>query len=180
MPGNYQMYHRPEKIGENSTVSIDQIQSSGMFPSDILDDPQKYFADYPLSTETETVISLLKKVQGKPDADVKIYRGTPQPELNPGDWVSLSKEYSAHRYAKPYSENPRSELFEFTVKASQISFTGKSLFENGYFGERKEPNFTAKQKAKFEFGQYRRSAQNPVREASIQASREKINKIIIK
>ena len=137
---NYQMYDRPARIGENNAVSIDRILSSGNYPDDILDNPSKYLSDYHKDpVEAELVVKVLREVQGNPDAELTIFRGTPIPELNDGDWVSLSREFVRLRYARPYSENPRAKLYAFTVKASQVSFTGKSLFEYGYFGETVSP-----------------------------------------
>ncbi len=132
---NYQMYDRPAVPGEGRAVSIDRILSCGNFPADIFDNPKAYFADFFLDPEGgKEVCEALKEVQGNPDAKITIYRGAPAPELNYGDWVSLSKGFVARRYARPYSENPRNRLYSFTARASEISFGGKSLFENGYFG----------------------------------------------
>ena len=65
--------------------------------------------------------------------EVTVYRGSPAPELNSGDWVTLSESY-AMRYSGKFSENPASKLYSYKVKASELSFDGSSLLENGYFG----------------------------------------------
>lgn len=178
----YQKYdYRPKQIGEGKTTSLDSIISSGNFADDILDNLEKYLYDHSYGYNNEELYDLLRSVQGKPDAEITVYRGTPRPELNNGDWISLSKDYVARRFAGASAMDSRAEIFEFTVKASEISFNGKSLYENGYFGERREPNLTVRQKALSDFGFYGRKQRDSLgQENSIQASKAKINSLTLK
>lgn len=71
------------------------------------------------------VLKQLNALRGKPDAMVTIYRGVPEgakEEINPGDWVTLSKEAAAD-YGKVISKQ---------VPASHVTASADSLLENGY------------------------------------------------
>lgn len=128
------MAHRPPKIDGTNTVSLDNITNSGLFPNDILENPEKYFADAH-RVDIKDMCDIIKKAQGNPDAEITIYRGSPINELNKGDWVTLSKDY-AKRYAGMMSENPKSKLYKYQVKAKDISFNNSSFIENGYWGDK--------------------------------------------
>ena len=83
----------------------------------------------------DEVVQILRSVQGNPEAEVTIYRGSPSKDLNCGDWVSLSKEYAKKFAGKlsPYAA-PGSKVHTFVVRAKDISFCVNTIFENGYWG----------------------------------------------
>lgn len=81
-------------------------------------------------------IRVPRSVQGRPDAEVTVYRGMPGNALNRGDCVTLSRSY-AEEYAGdgPYSGGSDSRVASFTARASELSFDGDSLYEFGYWGK---------------------------------------------
>jgi len=73
----------------------------------------------------KSVVGLLKKIRGNPDALVTIYRGVPDgaPQtINPGDWITLDKN-AASDYGR---------VVEMKVPASHVTSWADSLLEFGY------------------------------------------------
>ena len=132
-PGNPQKY--PDEV-----ATIDKLSSENFFPKGYVDEIERYIhltkEELPEARkEARKVANILKNLQGKPDEEVTIYRGSPKGELNQGDWVTLSKEY-ASLYAADgiYSGSADSKVYSFTSKAKELSFDGDSIFEFGYWG----------------------------------------------
>lgn len=109
---------------------------NGIFPADMLEHPEYYMESYSRRDVKETVAAL-RRIQGNPDAVVTVYRGAPGDYVNTGDWVSLSRTY-AEQYAGDsfYSGGPDSRVLEIQAKASELTWSGDSWFEFGYFGKR--------------------------------------------
>ena len=110
----------------------------GVFPNDMLDHPEFYLEDARREDVKETVAAL-RRIQGDPDAVVTIYRGAPGDYVNTGDWVTLSRSY-AEEYTGGsfYSGGPDSRLLSIEAKASELTWSGDSWFEFGYWGKRKK------------------------------------------
>lgn len=135
---NYWTYHRPTDSREYPEYRADQVISSGLIPKDAVLHPDKYYPDI-AEYNGKRAAEVLGKIQGHPDALVRVFRGAPSNGvLNTGDWVTFSKEYAA-LYAGngPHSDNPDSAIFSYLVKASDLSFDGDSIYEYGYWGEAK-------------------------------------------
>lgn len=132
---SYFLQHRPGNPLEypDEVATADKIMSSGIFPRDFLEHPE-YYLTMSDAGARETV-RILRDVQGRPDAEVTIYRGAPSPQLNTGDWVTLSRSY-AEQYAGDggYSDNPNSKVYTFKAKAGDLSFDGDDISEFGYWG----------------------------------------------
>ena len=80
----------------------------------------------------KSVVGLLKKIRGNPDALVTIYRGVPDgaPQtINPGDWITLDKN-AASDYGR---------VVEMKVPASHVTSWADSLLEFGYYPPGKKP-----------------------------------------
>ncbi len=80
----------------------------------------------------KSVVGLLKKIRGNPDALVTIYRGVPDgaPQtINPGDWITLDKN-AASDYG---------HVVEMKVPASHVTSWADSLLEFGYYPPGKKP-----------------------------------------
>jgi len=80
----------------------------------------------------KSVVGLLKKIRGNPDALVTIYRGVPDgaPQtINPGDWITLDKN-AASDYGR---------VVEMKVPASHVTSWSDSLLEFGYYPPGKKP-----------------------------------------
>lgn len=120
----------------DEVATADKITTGDYFPSDFLDHPDWYLNMDDERGAWETV-RILRSVQGKPDAEVTVYRGAPKGELNQGDWVTLSKSY-AELYAgdSAYSDNPDSKVYSFKAKASELPFDGDDISEFGCWGKR--------------------------------------------
>lgn len=71
-----------------------------------------YLTNYDLAD-----LSKLKKLQGNPDANVKIYRASPKNELNSGDWVTTSKTY-----ANDIKKQNGGKVYEYTIKAKDLIY----------------------------------------------------------
>ena len=138
----YGLTHRPGNLLEYSdeVASGDKIANGDYFPKDILTHPRDYFPDYGNFKGTEKLLALYKKMQGNPEMEVTIYRGSPSGGvLNTGDWVTLSEEY-AKDYAAGgnYADNPNSKVHSYKAKAKELSFDGDSFYEMGYWGKKQK------------------------------------------
>ncbi len=120
-------YHRPLSFGEST--SIDNVDPC------ILDDCKKYCLDWYLNPKAgDEIVKILRSIQGNPEAEVTIYRGSPSKDLNCGDWVSLSKEYAKKFAGISLYAAPGAKVHTFVARAKDISFCVRSIFENGYWG----------------------------------------------
>lgn len=132
---DYRIQHRPPtrescEIGENEFAYEIGKKIS---PSDYLSNPAMY-QDMSQKSTWEAVMAL-RRIQGRPNAYVTVYRGAPSSELNTGDWVSLSRTY-AEEYAKggPCCDNENSRVHKFRVKAKDLTFECNDMRELGYVG----------------------------------------------
>lgn len=136
---SYRLDHRPGNPLEDpeGVATADKVGSGEFFPDDFLKHPEWYFSLDEIGARES--LDVLRSIQGRPNADVTVYRGAPVGELNQGDWVSLSKTY-ANEYAgdSAYSDNPNSKVYSYKVKASELSFDGDDLSEFGYWGKRQK------------------------------------------
>lgn len=124
---NYRLSHQapgPEEDG--TTISLDQIGSdiNEVFPSDVLKNSKNYGLKH-ASTAATLVVA-----QGHPESESHIWRAVPQgvTTINPGDWVSLSKEY-----AEEEAQMESAQIISATAKASDLWSEGL-LEEWGYQG----------------------------------------------
>jgi hypothetical protein len=87
---------------------------------------QRYFGGGDAFDRAEKqILSLMKKLRGKPDEMVTIYRGVPKDvaAINEGDWVTLLPEVAAEYGPKVISQK---------VPASHVTSWADSLLEFGY------------------------------------------------
>lgn len=73
---------------------------------------------------------VIQKMKGKPNAKVTIYRAVPEniDTINPGDWVSITKEYAIQHIAGDEGY----KVISKDVKAKEIANDGNSIHEFGY------------------------------------------------
>ena len=134
----YQTGHRPSNPEEypGEVATVDRIEEGIFFPPDILKKHREYFPPQEgMGNDAQLTANSLALCQGDPDAEVRIFRGAPSGgELNPGDWVTLSRRYAA-LYAEggPYASEG-AEVYAYTAKTRDISWDGDSIFEFGYWG----------------------------------------------
>lgn len=117
----YQIDHKP-MTKDAGAATLDDLASS--FPEDV------YGKDalrlYGSGDKREVaVLRQLQGLRGKPDAMVTVYRGVPVgvSAINPGDWVTLSKEVAADY----------GNVVSLQVPASHVTAWADSLLEFGYF-----------------------------------------------
>jgi hypothetical protein len=130
---DYRMEHRPNSEGPQAH----DLLSTDMAPRDIYDRPDFYTGD-PGSVGYRESVAALRKIRGKPDATVTIYRASPKNTLNEGDWVSFSKSYSKQH---GMADDPSTDVpvHAFKVKAKDVRWAGDSLEEFGYYPEKPLP-----------------------------------------
>lgn len=122
----YGMSHRPPKDGP----PLHDLMEGGLAPRDIYEAPASWYTGFPeIVSETS---SQIRRCRGNPSCRVSIFRAGPTMELNPGDWVSLSREYAIqHRD----SIDPQTyQSCKFRADAKYIRWAGDDLMEWGYFG----------------------------------------------
>lgn len=125
---DYFMSHRPTESGITADNLIDQKVESPM-PKDMYEHPEWYFQmNEKYSKES---MSVLNKIRNNPDADITIYRATTGNKINPGDWITLSKEYA--KLHNEHSLQGKGNIVEMKVKAKDIQFAGDDINEFGYF-----------------------------------------------
>lgn len=123
----YQINHKP-MTSEGGASTLDDLTQA--FGEDIYGkDALQYFGSG--DAREQAVVKILKSLRGKPDAEVTIYRGVPDGvgKINPGDWVTLSKE-AAEDYA---SQHKGGRIVSMKVPAHHVTGWADSLLEFGYY-----------------------------------------------
>lgn len=91
------------------------------------------YADYGQPFDRESY-NIIRNAKDKPNAPIKIYRAVPKKtditEINPGDWVTGSKQY-AHLHGQSVL-NGDYKILTKTVPAHQLYTDGNSVHEYGY------------------------------------------------
>jgi hypothetical protein len=73
-------------------------------------------------------IETLKKIEGKPDEKIKIYRATPSNEINDGDWVFIDKQHAEDWTKTPFGQQKIGfKVVEMETEAKNVEWTGKNL-----------------------------------------------------
>ena len=108
-----------------------------VFPKDIYShNASKLYPHGADKKQDADTIKLMHSVKGRPDAKVTIYRAVPHHvnEINPGDWVSINKDYAElhgfNRFDNKY------KLLSKEVPAKEV-YTSDSIHEQGYHPEKK-------------------------------------------
>ena len=121
---SYRGEHQPDRMG----VGYD-LTSEGIIDDSIYTNPEWYAAMSEKSYQES--FEVLNRVRNNPNADVTIYRATPSTEINPGDWITLSKTYAQEHLAR--SLDNKGNVVEKVVKAKDIQWAGDDINEFGYF-----------------------------------------------
>ena len=125
--GDYRIPHRPNPDGPRAF----NLAEDNLMPADVYEHPEWYSAmGKKVIAET---MKQLRAVKGKADALLTIYRAGPVGEMNPDDWVSLSKEY-ARTHAE--AQDPEGyKVWQADVPAADVRWAMDDISEFGYFGE---------------------------------------------
>lgn len=78
-------------------------------------------------SHSSNLFSKLQRMQGKPDADIKIYRSAPSDQLNDGDWVTLDRDY-----AQRMKNETGGKIHTYTVKAKDLRYQQGTDSGNGF------------------------------------------------
>lgn len=131
---DYRGVHKAPTYEVGYANSGDDVSS--VYPDDIYGaNGARYYGMF--QSYDNKAISVMRKMRGNPEADVIIYRAVPNikdVEINPGDWVSITKEY-AIEHGKSYLDGYK--ILQKKVKAKEIFTEGNALHEWGYDPERK-------------------------------------------
>ncbi len=121
--------HRPPEIeGANTLDNLSDIYADDIYS----DDGLRYYRFQKNNTDKQSY-EIIKKMRGKPNGDVTIYRAilpNEDAEIKPGDWVTFSKDY-----AKEHGEralNGQYKIISKNVKANELTSQGDDLNEWGY------------------------------------------------
>lgn len=124
---DYWLQHRaPTDDGYSAQLHHAQTR----FGPDVLERPDLY------GTADAETIRQMKAAVADPDATLRVYRAVPpeHPEINGGDWVTLSRDY-AHEHG--YNEAGEDWPVVFAdVPAGQVWTDGNDPSEYGYGGPR--------------------------------------------
>ncbi len=102
--------------------------------NDIYTHPQ-YYIHSDDGTYQESMAAA-RRVQGRPDARVKVYRAAPPgvTQINPGDWVSPSKRYAA-QHGKHHDDGSQDwPIISTVARAEHVKWDGNDINEFGYHG----------------------------------------------
>lgn len=138
-----QRFNQEDYVGQHSAPWNDGTSAplhdlTVVYPDDIYSaQAAQYYGHFgggdPMDKATARI---LKSYRNNPDAPVKIYRAIPVgidgAKINPGDWVTVNKQY-AEDHGQRFDEG--FEILEMTVKASEIFTDGNSIHEFGYSPE---------------------------------------------
>lgn len=129
---DYGMAHRPMTVQQGAAPLHDL---SGAFDETIYGKAglQNYGTGSPrLDREA---LKVFQQVKGNPKAEVTIYRAIPQGEkaskINPGDWVTVSKEYAMEHGESQLGG--KYKIISQKVPASHVTTNADSILEQGYY-----------------------------------------------
>jgi hypothetical protein len=122
-------YRGQHQIKESATTADNLLKAA---PKDLFEHINDY---YDLSEKpAKESYRILKQIQGKPDAEVTIYRAVPKgiDKINEGDWVSLSKTYAKEHGTDPSNPTKDMPIISQKVKAKDIGWDGNDINEFSY------------------------------------------------
>jgi len=127
------MHTSPERLFSEGGDTLDDL--SGIYPDDVYgpDAPRLYGShgsEY--SKPNRTMKEVLHSVRGNPDAEVEVFRAVPEgvTEINPGDWVSPSRDYAVIHGEGPMRGDY--QIISRKVRAGDLFTEANSLYEFGW------------------------------------------------
>jgi len=135
---DYRMAHQPPSPQDGAARLDDMTGGGTVFPDDIYSENalRFYGGNNPADQES---LNVIQSVKGDPDAEIIIYRAVPKNanNINPGDWVTLSKRYAEDHAESGYGPdgNQAGKVVSQKVKVKDIYSGGNDLNEFGYFPE---------------------------------------------
>lgn len=112
-----------------------------MYPADVYSAKAAQYYGTGFPKADREAFALAQRVRGNPDAEIIMYRAVPKDEkitaINPGDWVTLSKDY-----AKVHGESVLDNNYKILsqkVKAKDLWTNADSIHEFGYQPQTQNP-----------------------------------------
>jgi hypothetical protein len=132
---DYRMEHRP---ADDEGAPAHDLTGNGTYPDDVYTHSH-YYGTGDDEHDAESWHQL-RRVKGKPDGKVRVYRSMPAEHIHhgirPGDWVTTSKSYARQHGVHATDPNKDWPVIRATVRADEIHTNGDSINEWGYNGER--------------------------------------------
>lgn len=128
MGDDHRLSHRPMEDGDE----LWNLSGRGTFPPDVYEHPEWYsFGEF-----ADRCAAVIRKVRGRPDADVLVYRAVPPgvSTIGTGDWVTIDLRYARQHAAR--DDDPANDwpVIVAAVRADQVRSGGSDIVEWGYFG----------------------------------------------
>ena len=105
--------------------------NNAIYPEDFYTHGKYYEAG---ETYDSNAISIMQSLKNRPNASVTVYRAVSKdiknPKINPGDWISTTKEYAKDHGESNLGGNYK--IISQPVKARDIFTDGNSIHEFGY------------------------------------------------
>jgi type II secretory pathway pseudopilin PulG len=148
---SYRIQHQARGPNEENPVRLDDLTKSTTgeqagYPDNFYSsEGQRIYAQGARNANDEYGMAntesynIIKSVKGNPDAEVTIYRGVPDEEsitdINPGDFVTLSKKYAELHAASGYGSrgDEAGKIISKKVKVKDIYWDQNDVNEFGYF-----------------------------------------------
>ena len=148
---SYRIQHQARGPNEENPVRLDDLTKSTTgeqagYPDNFYtSEGQRIYAQGARNANDEYGMAntesynIIKSVKGNPDAEVTIYRGVPDEDsitdINPGDFVTLSKKYAELHAASGYgrSGDEAGKIISKKVKVKDIYWDQNDVNEFGYF-----------------------------------------------
>jgi len=137
MPEDYRISHQPSSSDSRLFNLTDN------FPADIYSKNAARYYGAGNKRDART-FALFESLRGKPNASVTIYRVVPKSvsSINHGDWITLSKEAATEMNNSNFlgldkkGNRQESKIISKSVKSKDITWSGDSPDEFGYFPEK--------------------------------------------
>lgn len=136
---DYRIQHCPpdrQAVDNKEAVLLHEIANGLVAPADYLtrildyEPTSGYMTVHDVKRQTVDII----QHQNQPDKPITIYRGTPEPMLHTGDWITLSPKYALMYAYGNDGYDVNSKVYQATVLARDIVWAGDTIWEFGYLG----------------------------------------------
>lgn len=128
---NYRMQHEAPNSKDEISQSIDNLK--GLYPDDLYSSKGYQYYGTGYDAMDRKAWDILKRIKGKPDDTVTIYRAYPKGTggtITNGDWVTIVRDYAVeHGEANLGGDY---QIVSKDVKASEVFTNADSLLEQGY------------------------------------------------
>jgi GNAT superfamily N-acetyltransferase len=130
-PDEYRGVHVMRK--DSTSSPLHNLLQSGQVAPDFYENIHHYA--YLHNKSDKESVNIIRQVKGRPEATVIIYRAVPKgvTEINPGDWVSLSKSYAIHHGLHHEDSKLDKPVISKKVKAKDVWWDGNDVNEFSYF-----------------------------------------------